>query len=84
MDPRFGDEAAGFEGSRIAVQLAYVSQCDCVLVPVVLTPEVGNENEDLGRDAVDWGELVIPGPDQVEDLESITLESLNLRGRTRK
>jgi len=61
-----------------------MGQCDRVLVPVGLAPELGNENEDLERDAVDWGKFVIPGSDQVEDLKSVLLESLDLRGRTRK
>ena len=50
----------------------------------VLAPELGNENEDFGRDAVDWGKPIVPGPDQAEDLESVLLKSLDLRGRTRK
>ena len=63
---------------------AHMGQCDRVLVPVDLAPELWNENEDLERDAVDWGKFVIPGSDQVEDLKSVVLESLDLRGRTRK
>jgi len=54
------------------------------LVLDVLAPELGNEKEDFWRDAVDWSKPVVPGPNQAEDLESVPLESLDLRGRTRK
>jgi len=54
------------------------------LVLDVLTPEFGNENEDFGRDTVGWGKPVTPGTDQAEDLGSVLLESLDLRGRIRE
>ena len=49
------------------------------LVLDILGPEVRNEAEDLGRDTVDRGEPVAPGPDQAEDIESVLVESVNLR-----
>ena len=67
---------------NISPSPAHMSQCDRGPVPDVLVPEVRDEDEDLWRDAVDWGEPVIPGPDQAEDLEGILLESLDLRERT--
>ena len=50
----------------------------------VLVQEVRDENEDLRRNAVDWGKPITPGLDQAEDLDSVLLESLNLRERTRE
>jgi len=56
-----------------------VGQRDHVFVPVVRVPEVWDESEDFGRDTVDWGELVPPGPDQAEDFENILLKDVELK-----
>ena len=45
----------------------------------MLVPEVWDENEDLGRDPVDWGEPVPPELDRTEDLQSVLPDSKNLK-----
>jgi hypothetical protein len=42
-------------------------------------PEVRNDSEDFGRDPVDRGEAVPPEPNETEDLESVLLESVDLK-----
>ena len=37
-------------------------------------PKIGDEGKDFGGDPADWGELVPQESDQVEDLESVSLE----------
>jgi hypothetical protein len=63
-----------------------VGQSDYVSVSVVvaLVPKVRNESEDFGRDPVDWCYPVPPGPNQVEDLESILLENVKLKCNARQ
>ena len=61
-----------------------MSQCDGCLFSNILIPEVWNEDEDLGRDLIDWCEPVPPGSDQAEDLGSVLLESANLKEGTRE
>jgi len=46
---------------------------------VPLVPVVWNEDEDFGRDLVDWGEPVLQGPNEAEDFESVPLENINLK-----
>ena len=43
------------------------------------SPVVWNESEDFRRDPVDWGELVLQGQNQADDLESILLEKVDLK-----
>jgi len=59
-----------------------MGQRDHIFVPVVRIPEVWDESEDFGRDAVDRSELVPPGPDQAEDFESVLLEDVELKRET--
>ena len=47
-------------------------------------PEVWNESEDLGGDAVDRGKPVSPGSNQADDLESILSERVDLEYDGRK
>lgn len=56
---------------------------DEVFISVVRIPGVGDESEDFGGNAVDWGEPVLQGPNQTENLESVPLQPVNLkRGAT--
>ena len=49
---------------------------------MVHIPEIRNESENLGRDAVDWGEPVLQEPNQVEEIESVQLEIVDLKHDT--
>jgi len=56
-----------------------VGQRDYTFVFIVgLAPKVRKDGEDLGRDLVDWRDAVLPGPNQVEDLESVSLKNVDL------
>jgi len=44
----------------------------------VLIPKVRDESEDFEREPVDWRNPISPGPNQVEDLESVLLENIKL------
>ena len=46
---------------------------------VAWIPKVGKESEDFWRDSIDWCDPVSPGPNQVEDLEGVSLENIELR-----
>ena len=47
-------------------------------------PKVWKESEDFGRNLVDWCDAVSPGPNQVEDLESISFENIELECKLRQ
>jgi len=47
-------------------------------------PKVRNEGENFGRDLVDWRDPVPPGPNQLVDLENVSLEDIELKCDTRK
>lgn len=59
-----------------------MGQCDEAFVSVVHIPEIRNESENFGRDAVDWGEPVLQEPNQVEEIESVQLEIVDLKHDT--
>jgi len=59
-----------------------MSQCDSVLVSLVRIPKVRDENEDFGRDLVDWCSHILPNADQAEDFESVLLENIDLEYAT--
>ena len=61
-----------------------MSQCDYVFISVAHIPEIRDEGEDLWRDPADWGESVLPGPNETEYLENVLLENLNLKHDTRE
>ena len=61
-----------------------MSQRGQVSISPVPNPKVRNESEDLGRDPVDRGEAVPPGPDQAEDFKSVPFESSDLKESTHK
>ena len=58
----------------------HVCQRDHISVPIVVfVPKVWKESEDLWRDPVDRRDVVLPGPNQAEDLESVLLENIKLK-----
>ena len=58
--------------------MAYMGQCDYVSISLVHIPKVRNDSEDLGRNLVDRCRHVSPNTNQVEDLESVSLENVDL------
>ena len=52
--------------------MAYVGQCNCT--PTI--QEIRDGSEDFGRDFVDRRELVFQGPNEAENLESVSLKNL--------
>jgi hypothetical protein len=58
-----------------------VGQCNYVFISVVCIPEIQNDGKDFWRDLADRGESVLPGPNEMEDLESVLLEDLKLKKR---
>ena len=56
-----------------------MSQSDGCSISDILGPEIWNEREDLGRDLVDWCEMVLPESDQAEDLGRVLLETTDLK-----
>jgi len=77
MGPQRG---TGYEG--LSPDLTYVSQCDDVSISPAQIPGTRDESEDFWRDPIDWGERVLQGPNQAEDLESVPLESVDLKRDT--
>ena len=69
------DPQGGTGHERLPPSLAYVVQCDHVLIPRMALPELRNEREDFGRDPVDWQDPVPPGSNRLEDLENFLLKS---------
>ena len=59
-----------------------MGQCNHVLISTLRIQEVRDETEDFWRDLVDWCESVPPGPNQAENLESISLENVDLEYAT--
>lgn len=49
-----------------------------VFISIVQIPKVRNEGEDFGRDLADWCGDVSPRPNEKEDLENVSLETLKL------
>jgi len=52
--------------------MAYMGQCNCT--PTI--QEIRDGSEDFGRDFVDRRELVFQGPNEAENLESVSLKNL--------
>jgi len=72
-------QAQNGSARHLPLSLAYASQCDDVLISLARIPKVRNEGEDFRRDLVDLCELVLPNVrNQAEDLESISLENVDL------
>ena len=55
-----------------------MSWCNHGPVSGVLVPEIRDGCEDLERDPADRGKPVSPGPDEVEDFESILLKNVDI------
>jgi len=53
---------------------------DYVFVPIaVLAPKVRNETKDFRRDLANWCNPVPPGPNEVEDFESVLFNDIELK-----
>ena len=55
-----------------------MGECDQISISVAHVPTVRKESEDFGRDLVDRCDAVSPGPNEVEDFESILFENIEL------
>ena len=74
MGPQSG---TGYED--LPPSLTYVGQRDEVSISPAQVPATRNESKDFWRDPIDWGERVLQGPNQAEDLERVPLENVDLK-----